>query len=676
MSNKKHIAPFQTRALLDPASYDETAGTVEVVVATNNPILRRSYDIGDFMEILTIDKRSIRMGRMNNGAPLLDNHNRNDSTRKIVLGSVQSASIVGNELRAVIKLSNREDMAGTRADIKDGIIRSISVGYRVFKYDVTENAGSLPTYTAIDWEPYEVSLVPVPDDPAGSVRSHTDNENEVEIINTRSMKIEGQEGAESASAAAESAAAPAAAAAPATTEKPAAEAPAAAAPAATAPAAEAPVSEGTRASEILLSAEKAGVPMDFVRSLVDDKSISVSVARQRIIEKLTESQSGANTRSMNTAASVRVDERDKKREVELDALVLRAMPELYRGPNAMPEDRIRAAEQIRGLSLLDLAKEAVKRTGVDTDGMNKMELVGRAFTSSSSDFPVLLEGTNRRVLLAGYNNASDTWRRIATVGSVGDFREYSRLRMGSFGVLDTVNENQEYKNKAIPDAEKEKISAKTKGNLVNVTRVMIVNDDLQAFTRIAQMLGRAAARSIETDFYNLLTSNGGNGPTMGDGVALFDAAHGNIATTGGVPSVTTFEKMMQQMAVQMDPSKNDFIDIRPEIWLGPLAISGDAQVLNDAQYDVSVSNKFQVPNRVRGMFKDVVGTPRLTGNPWYAFANPAEEPVFEVVFLDGQQAPHLESRQGFNIDGMEWKIRLDYGVGAIGWRGVIKNLGV
>jgi hypothetical protein len=75
------------------------------------------------------------------------------------------------------------------------------------------------------------------------------------------------------------------------------------------------------------------------------------------------------------------------------------------------------------------------------------------------------------------------------------------------------------------------------------------------------------------------------------------------------------------------------------------------------------------------MFSDIVGTPRLTGTTRYLFASPSEEPVLEVVFLDGNQSPYMESQMGWRVDGTEWKIRLDFGVGAVGYRGVVRNAG-
>jgi hypothetical protein len=202
---------------------------------------------------------------------------------------------------------------------------------------------------------------------------------------------------------------------------------------------------------------------------------------------------------------------------------------------------------------------------------------------------------------------------------------------------------------------------------------MIINDDLGAFLKLAGMLGRSAARSIENDVYALLALNGGLGPVMADGKKLFDAAHGNIATPGA-PTVAVLDAMRQLMAKQKDKDGNDFLDIRPALALAPLSLGSTLRVLNTSQYD-NDADKFQKPNVVAGLFQDVIDTPRLTGTPFYMFANPSDEPVIEVNFLNGEQSPYMESEQGFTVDGMQWKIRLDYGIGAVGYRGAVRNAG-
>lgn len=128
------------------------------------------------------------------------------------------------------------------------------------------------------------------------------------------------------------------------------------------------------------------------------------------------------------------------------------------------------------------------------------------------------------------------------------------------------------------------------------------------------------------------------------------------------------------MAQQLDISGNDYLDIRPAFWVGSLAAGGTARVVNDAQYDPDTANKLQKPNMVRGLFREVVDTPRIS-TAWYMFADPNEAPVIEVAFLNGNQAPYLEQQQGFAVDGSQWKVRIDYGVGVIDYRGAFMNDG-
>ena len=65
----------------------------------------------------------------------------------------------------------------------------------------------------------------------------------------------------------------------------------------------------------------------------------------------------------------------------------------------------------------------------------------------------------------------------------------------------------------------------------------------------------------------------------------------------------------------------------------------------------------------------------MTGTRRYLFADPSEAPVLEVAFLDGNQNPYLELQNGFDVDGARYKVRLDYGVAAVDYRGAVTNAG-
>jgi len=363
------------------------------------------------------------------------------------------------------------------------------------------------------------------------------------------------------------------------------------------------------------------------------------------------------------------DEGDKRKAAMTDALLVRA--------GVAVDASVRASmssNPFRGHKLLDLARASLQRAGIRTDGMSQLEVVAAAFTQGTSDFPVLLENTMHKALQSAYATAALTWNRFCATGSVSDFRAHNRYRLGSFGTLDAKNELGEFTNKTIPDGEKASITAGTKGNIINLSREAIINDDLGAFVGLAAMLGRAAGRTVEADVYALLALNSGLGPVMPDGDTLFHANHGNLTTSAAI-SMAALDLDRVAMASQMDVSGNDYLDLRPAVLLVPLALGGTARSINEAQYDPDTANKLQKPNIVNGLFRDIVDTPRMTGTRRYLFADASEAPVLEVAFLDGAQEPYLELQNGFDVDGSRWKVRLDYGVAAVDFRGAVTNAG-
>lgn len=400
-----------------------------------------------------------------------------------------------------------------------------------------------------------------------------------------------------------------------------------------------------------------------------DPALTIDTIQARLLTELGKGSEPANPQNAAPRVEKTQDEADKRIAAVSDALLVRA--------GVQVDAKVRASMQgnpFRGAKLLDLARASLERAGVKTQGMTQMEVVAAAFTQGTSDFPVLLENAMHKALQASYATAALTWNRFCATGSVSDFRAHNRYRLGSFGSLDALNELGEYVNKSIPDGEKGSITASTKGNIINLSRTAIINDDLGAFVGLAGMLGRAAGRTVEADVYALLALNSGAGPTMGDGKALFHADHGNITTSATI-TMAALDLDRVAMASQKDVSGNDYLDLRPAVLLVPIGLGGTARSINEAQYDPDTANKLQKPNIVNGLFRDIVDTPRLSGNRRYLFADPSEAPVIEVAFLDGEQAPYIELQNGFDVDGARYKVRLDYGVAAVDYRGAVTNAG-
>jgi ATP-dependent protease ClpP protease subunit len=403
--------------------------------------------------------------------------------------------------------------------------------------------------------------------------------------------------------------------------------------------------------------------------MLADTSLTVDQVQARLLTELGKGASPATPKGAGSVIQTVEDETDKQRDAAVNALLVRSGVQVDASVRASM-----SANPFRGHKLLDLARASLARTNVRTDGMSQMEIVASAFTQGTSDFPVLLENTMKKALQAGYALAPLTWNRFCATGTVGDFRDHNRYRLGSFGSLDAKNELGEFTNKTIPDGEKASVRAGTKGNIINLSREAIVNDDLGAFVGLADMLGRAAARTVEVDVYALLGLNGGLGPVMADGKTLFHADHGNVGA-GAAISMSSIDADRVLMASQMDISRNDYLDLRPSVLVLPIGLGGTARSINQAQYDPDTANKLQKPNVVNGLYADIVDTPRLLGTRRYSFADPTVAPVLEVVFLDGNQTPFLEMKDGFDVDGARWKVRLDYGVAAVDFRGAVTNAG-
>jgi len=110
-------------------------------------------------EILSHDEGSIDFGRLNGGvAPVLWNHNMDN-----VIGIVRNAYLDKDKKkgRAVVELSRNAKAQEVKRDIDDGILSSISVGYRILEMEEREIDGS-NAFLATRWEPHEVSVVASP----------------------------------------------------------------------------------------------------------------------------------------------------------------------------------------------------------------------------------------------------------------------------------------------------------------------------------------------------------------------------------------------------------------------------------------------------------------------------------------------------------------------------------
>lgn len=224
---------------------------------------------------------------------------------------------------------------------------------------------------------------------------------------------------------------------------------------------------------------------------------------------------------------------------------------------------------------------------------------------------------------------------------------------------------------------RESYSVEKFGKMFSVSWETVVNDDLDAISRIPAMHGAAARRTQNKKVYEVLTAN----PTMGDGVALFGAHASGTNTSGAAaaPSVTTlntaFAAMMKQKGLNSDVTLN----IVPRFLIVPVAYSGTAlELVNSISYNAANNNE-----GVKNIYG--LGGPRsltvitdatLDANSttiWYLAADPSQIDTVELSFLAGEESPVLETDWLFANDTYQNKVRQTFGVKAIDWRGLYRN---
>jgi HK97 family phage major capsid protein/HK97 family phage prohead protease len=138
----------------------EEDNVVELAFSSEMPVEREG-----FMEVLDHSEGSADLSRLNNGAPLLLNHNTDDQ-----IGVVESARVDDDKVgRAVVRFSKSERAQEIYRDVKDGIRRLVSVGYYVLKTVRERATDGLDTLRVTSFLPLELSVVPVPADPSVGV---------------------------------------------------------------------------------------------------------------------------------------------------------------------------------------------------------------------------------------------------------------------------------------------------------------------------------------------------------------------------------------------------------------------------------------------------------------------------------------------------------------------------
>lgn len=661
----REIEPQQTRAALVPGSLDTEKRTVIFCASTGERGMRRPYFGEDYYEELEISEKAIRLDRFNNGGPFLKDHAVYSIDNQI--GVIERAYIENGELLILVRFAKDEASEEIYQKVVDGVLRSVSVSYRVYTYERSSTEGELDVLRATDWEPLEASLVTVGFDSKAQARAQEQHPNTCKVINPnnraaepgskeetamlleqraaklgltrregetdeallgRIIDAERNQAAESARSGADDAARNEGAAA-----------------------------ERTRSAGIYEACRKAGVSQENATKWVGE-GLEVSDVHARIIDELHDTSKRANNQ---THGNHYIDESpNRERLVEIrsgfaDAVMERTAPGHKSG---------KAAELFRGMTLLECARELLRQGGAETRGLNRMDIATRAM--STSDLPSVLADVSNKTLLRSYTEVPRTFEVLGRRTTINDFKAVDRDRLGSFSDLKPKGENGEFEYGVVSDS-KESYALATYGKKIKFSREMLINDDLDALLRIVQLFGSAAARKESELVWGHLLSS----PVMSDGVALYHANHKNLGSAAAI-STASISAGRQRMRKQTD-GNGTLIEVAPAYLVcGPDKETEAEQFLSGTLRPSKTVDV--VPERMRNSL-DLVVENRITGNQWFLFSSPNLIDTFEYAYLAGQEGVYIDSDPQFLSGDITWGVRHDFAAKAIDWRGMDKNPG-
>lgn len=330
----------------------------------------------------------------------------------------------------------------------------------------------------------------------------------------------------------------------------------------------------------------------------------------------------------------------------------------------------RANDAFRGgLGLHDVLINAARSNGYtgrisastvkgDTEGVLRA-----AF--SNSDISGILSNVQNKSLRAEYDRVESTWRDIAAVRRLNDFKESPSYTLTGDMTFKRTAPGGKLEHAALGE-ESFGNKAETRGRMLGITREQIINDDLGALNAIPATLGRGAAHAMNDVLWTEFL----------DDASFFSAGNSSLLTGAG--SALGIDGLIAAEAAYHAQTTPDGkpLGIRAAMLLVPPALHALARQLYTSTEIRSATGKTATANPLSGLYRPVMSTFLSSATAWYLLADPADIPTIEVGFLNGRDVPVIESADAdFDTLGIQFRAYFDFGVRKQNFRGGIKNAG-
>lgn len=664
MSRKAKRTGAQTRSIeITPSSYDDEAGTIEVVYSAGARV-----DRGYYLEDLVVSEGAIETSRLDAGAVHLirDHAPWGDPVGRIISHRIEDGKAI-----AVVKLSDGDANASTVADIRSGVIRFVSVGYVPLE-TTSDETGDRTVITVTRWMPIEISLTPIPADigaqtrtlpaqPAQTKRNLTMSKRMAKarnrmaalralIVGRSAEEIEAKmDELDTKIEEAKDAADADVAEIVAEVEDLAAEV-------------EELVAEEiddeetgtddevdgerTRAAEIFEIATRHRVDPATTATAISGGHTAEEFRSMIKKTKVEGSPSGANVR-------VTVDEREKRSAAAQNAVL-----------GLISGRRAQEAGDFAGMSLAEIARESMGRSAARLSNRDAVrEIMKRVGMHTSSDFSFTgaVGGAIDRRVREIYQNLDMPLAPVVRETTVGDFRPVDTYSIGGFPELKETPEGAEYEAGTVV-AEGGSFSIKKYGRVLRVSFEALINDDLRLLdVAIRGVASRAVAlrnRAVHDAF----------SARMADGQPLFRTQRGNL-----IGSVALDVAGLSQARAALRKQKG--ID-GEQMGLTPKFLIVGPELETDAQRLISPITA-AVTGEVNPFSANLtlIVDPLIEDKSWIVSADPNVGDAIELAELRGYEGVQVEEVFDPMNDGFAWRARTFAGAHPTGFRGFVKSNG-
>lgn len=641
---------------------------IEIIWSTGYKDIRHDPKLGSFYEELDMSEDAIDLTELNSGqAPFVLQHEAGDV--RSVIGVIKKAWIDNGVGKAIVRLSKRKDVEGYISDILNGILRNVSVGYRVEEYtDVSNRGDEIPTLVATKWKPREVSIVSIGFDPfAKTIRA---SDEAIEVVINQKTDGEKMTEAEKLKALQEKL--------DAGTE----------------------LTEAEKAEYEALKAKLEALSAEEQRKADLDKREKDLKARE---EALDAKEKEASDEAVKAKQKEEAEEEDRKESIrsavkaadlndkvaedmitrkvsikDIQAEVIRAIKAKTNnneeGNQTMTKREM--AEQAllnridskrfkvdsnnpyKGASLIQCAESVVERKSGESDA----SFVKRAIVTSDLQ-QLLANVANKSLVQEG--SKKFTYEKWTTPITVRDFKENSIVTLGAYTLAEKV-EGENYALATLADSD-EKITLRERGIRFAISQKAMINDDLGALKQLPSKGGLAGYRDVEATVYASLQEASGLGPVMSDTKRLFHADHNNTIDTGAAPTVAGVHQANMKFA-QMTGNDGQKLDLRTKIILCPPAL----ELIAKQTAGVIAPNEAGKVNPFAGEIEVVVSSRLTNPSVWYAICDREELPSYVVATLEGQAEPVVSTDEDFKSSNFELKVEYPNAAAPANHKSIIK----